>query len=107
MKKVNYSAVFFPDGSHMTWYYGDSSVKPSGVKSGDKARVKVIGKYSDDQVACWVVQWKDYKNQPSGKVLHITSKVQNGGKPYQSGQRASQNGYKKIDKPFYIDGVWN
>jgi len=105
LSKLNYTGIFLKDGTHMTFNYGLPLEYPKDIKSGDKAILKVVGEYSDDQVSCLVVEWNGIKKQPSGTLLHITTKVQNGGKPVQSGQRATKNGYNKIT-PYKLNGVW-
>lgn len=104
-EKLNYTGIKFKDGTHMTWVYGTPLKRPENVNIGDKTKVKVIGKYSDKDIACWVVEWEGKTKQPSGTLLHITTRVDNGAKPIMSGQRATQKGYKKVE-PFYIEGVW-
>jgi hypothetical protein len=89
----------------MTWNFGFPLVYPKNVNVGDKVKVKVVGMYEDDQVACYVVELDGITNQPKGTLLHITTKVENGGKPVMSGIRATENGYEKVE-PFYLDGVW-
>ena len=104
--KLNYTAIFFENGSHMTWNYGFPLQYPEGITPGDPARVKAIGKYEDDQVACWVLEYEGMTTQPNNeKLLHVTTKVENGGKPVMSGQRATEQGFEAIE-PFYLDGVW-
>jgi len=105
LKDINYTGIFFNDGMHMTWNYGLPRKYPSNIQSGELAEVTVIGKYEDDQVACWVVKYGRYTHQPSGTLLHVTTKVTNGGKAVMSGQRATKNGYEKI-KSFKLKGVW-
>jgi hypothetical protein len=102
---LNYTGVFFKDGKHMTWNFGFPLTYPDNVKVGQTVKVKVVGKYEDDQVACWVVELDGVKNQPKGTLLHITIKVENGGKPVMSGLRATEKGYEKVE-PFYIEGEW-
>ena len=104
-ENLNYTGIFFQDGTHMTWNYGFPLIYPKDTKQGDKAKVKVIGKYEDNQVQCWVVEWDEYTKQPKGTLLHITTKVENGGKPFMSGLRATEKGYEKI-KPFVLNGIW-
>ena len=103
--KLNYTGIHFENGTHMTWNYGFPLVYPEGVKVGDEAKVKVIGKYEDEQVACYVVEWNSHKKQPKGTLLHVTTKVENGGKPVMSGQRATDKGFEEV-KPFILKGVW-
>jgi len=110
-QKLNYTGIFFKNGTHMTWNYGLPLERPEGVESGDKIKVKVIGSYEDEQVACNIIELNInntiHKTQPNKTtLLHVTTKVENGGKPVMSGQRATKNGYEKIT-PFYLDGVWN
>lgn len=103
---LNYTAIFFDEGTHMTWKYGTPKEYPPGVHSGDNAQVKVVGKYEDEQVGCWVAKYKEHATQPgNNKLLHITTTVQNGGKPVMSGERATKFGYEKIT-PFILAGVW-
>lgn len=105
-RKLNYTGIFFKNGTHMTWHYGFPLERPDGVSEGDTTKVKVIGEYEDDQVKCLVVEWENHKKQPNDKtLLHITTEVRNGGKPVMSGQRATKYGYEKV-KPYYLDGVW-
>ncbi len=104
-KKIAFTGIFFKDKTHMTWHHGSPLKRPEGVEPGDKARVKVVGKYSDNQVACHIVEWEGKKKQPSGKLLHITTRVTNGGKPVMSGERATKKGYKEVT-PFYLEGAW-
>jgi hypothetical protein len=68
-------------------------------------KVKVVGEYSDDQVACYIVEWEGITKQPKGTLLNITYRVSNGGKPVMSGIRATEKGYNKI-KNFYLEGIW-
>lgn len=105
LSKLNYTGIFFKDGTHMTWNFGFPLAYPKGIESGQLAKVKVIGKYEDDQVACWVIEWENHTKQPKGTLLHITTKVTNGGKPVMSGLRATEKGFEEV-KPFYLEGVW-
>ena len=66
----------------------------------------MIGEYEDEQVACWVVEYEGIKTQPGKeKLLHVTTKVENGGKPVMSGERATEEGFKPVE-PFYLEGIW-
>jgi len=105
IKHLNYTGIFLDDGTHMTWIYGLPLKYPEGVKPGDKAKLKVIGVYEDDQVSCLVVEWNNKKKQPPGTLLHVTTKVQNGGKPMMSGKRATEKGYDKT-KTYFLEGIW-
>lgn len=105
-QKLNYTGIHFDDGTHMTWKYGFPLEYPEGVEVDDKAEVKVVGTYEDEQVACYVVEWKTHKKQPKKEtLLHVTTKVENGGKPVMSGQRATDKGFEEV-KPFILKGVW-
>lgn len=103
--KQTFTGIFFKDKTHMTWHFGTPLEWPEGVNPGDTTKVKVIGTYSDDQVSCYVVEWENYKKQPGGTLLHITTKVENGGKPVMSGERATEKGYTKIEHS-YLEGIW-
>ena len=102
---LNYTGLFFEDGTHMTFKYGMPKEYPPNVNPGDRDFVTVIGKYEDEQVSCWVVKYKNYTHQSNGTLLHITTKVQNGGKPAMSGQRATKLGYVPVSE-FKIFGEW-
>lgn len=90
----------------MTWDFGTPLQYPIGVHKGDEAEVTVVGKYNDKDVSCLIVEFKEFKVQPRGILLHITTRVENGAKAFDSGIRATKNGYKKIT-PYTIQGVWN
>lgn len=60
-----YTGIFFPDGTHMTWNFNPPNPEfPIGVEEGEKAIVKVIGRYEDSQLECLIVTWKGNKYQP-------------------------------------------
>lgn len=104
----NYSCIYFQDTKlHMTWHFGTPLTYPNGVNKGDEAEVIVVGKYNDNDVSCLIVGFKEFKEQPRGILLHITTRVENGAKPFDSGIRATKNGYKKIKTPYVLKGVWN
>lgn len=102
---LNYTGIFFDDGTHMTWNFGRPLQYPEGVSPGDEATVTVFGKYEDDDVGCWVMTWNGHDKQPKGTLLHATFKVENGAKPVMSGQRATANGFERIT-PFKKTGIW-
>lgn len=101
----NYTGIFFQDGKHMTWNFGSSNVFPNGINRNDEATVTIIGKYSDKDVSCLIVEWNGITNQPSGKLLHITTRCENGVSPSESGVRATKYGYQKVEQ-YQIKGVW-
>lgn len=100
-----YSGIFFADGTHMTYEFkpGNPSL-PKGVSEGQRATVKVIGTYEDEQVACLIVKYGSMTKQPGGTLLHITTKA-DGAKPVESGKRATQKGYERC-KPYSLNGTW-
>jgi hypothetical protein len=104
---MNYTGIFFDDGTHMTWNFGYPLTYPEGVTPGDLCTVSIYGRYEDEDVACFLVDFDGKLNQPSGTLLHITTKVENGSKPVMSGLRATEH-YEKIENfsPFTITGVW-
>lgn len=62
--KHNYTALFFKNGKHMTWVYGKGRLFPEGVSEGDIGIAKVVGHYSDKEVACYVVTFNGITTQP-------------------------------------------
>ena len=62
--KNNFTGLFFNDGTHMTWAYGKGLSFPEGVSEGDFGTVEFVGKYSDAEVACWVVTYNGLTHQP-------------------------------------------
>ena len=62
--KNNFTGLFFNDGTHMTWAYGKGLCFPEGVKEGDFGDVEFVGKYSDSEVACFVVTYNGLTHQP-------------------------------------------
>lgn len=105
---LNYTGIFFENGTHMTWNFGTPLEYPKGVKAGDKSTVVVHGIYADNDVECFIVSYETFMYQPKGTLLHITTKVQNGAKPVMSGQRATATPSKiqYFEEPFYLTGEW-
>jgi hypothetical protein len=62
--KNNFTGLFFNDGTHMTWAYGKGLCFPEGVKEGDYGTIEFVGKYSDSEVACFVVTFNGLTHQP-------------------------------------------
>lgn len=104
---INYTGIFFKDGSHMTWKYGTPLQYPPGVKPGDKAKVTVRGHYEDSEVGCLVVSWEGHNEQPGAapKLLHITTKCVDGAKPVLSGVRATKKGFQPCGE-YELEGEW-
>jgi hypothetical protein len=103
--KKNYTGVFLKNQKHMTWNYGFPLQYPNGVKVGDKVDLTVVGEYKDNEVECLIVKLGELEKQPSGTLLHITTKVYEGGKPVMSGLRATKKGYQEIEN-YTIKGIW-
>jgi len=106
MIKHTYTGIFFEDGTHMTWHFDLENILffPDGVEEGDFAIVKVVGKYEDEEVACFIVEWEEKSKTDIGIYLHITTKAKI--EPYYSGIRATENGWKYLDRPYYLKGIW-
>ena len=103
---MNYTGIFLND-SHMTWNFGFPLVYPEGVKPGDPAEIKILGRYDDEDVSCWICEFNDHYTQPKGTLLHITIETRNGAKPVMSGLRATQNPDNIVQCiPFKVQGQW-
>ena len=96
-----YAGFWLEDGSHVTWEYAPGNCSlPDGVIPGDNVTVRIIGKYSDDNVEVDIVEvvlrsGDVLTHQENGTVLHIT-RSSNGVHPVASGQRATKRGWKQV-----------
>jgi len=100
MTKI-YSGFFLEDGTHCTWEFNPGKCElPQGISEGDEVTLLRVGKYSDEDVECLIVRLVlpgsvngKIQKQPSGTLLHITTRCENGVKPVESGLRATEKGY--------------
>lgn len=105
-KEAFYTGIFFDENLHMTWHFdidGNAGF-PEHVKEGDSAEVEVLGQYEDEEVACFIVRWKGLSHNPQETLLHITTKALI--EAQYSGIRATKNGWKELDAPYILKGVW-
>jgi len=96
------------DRGHVTYDFNPGNcVLP--VPEGTEVELTWIGHYSDDEVACDILQvtlpdGKVITTQPNGTVLHSTYDCIEGVSPVQSGLRATTNGVYFINKVGYPYG---
>lgn len=103
MPKFNYTGIHFPNGTHMTYHYGDREY-PFGVRPKDfsnEVQAYAIGQNDDGCVIFCTFRGEAYR--PDGKPYHITVSCPNGEKPtfwetvYEE---------KHAFPPVTITGVW-
>lgn len=87
-------APVHPDflGHHITYMFGDDSVKP------EAATVKVIGHCVTDKVQCFVVEVNGSLLRPDGNFYHLTWSIDRskGAKPVDSNAAIKTNGFDHI-----------
>jgi len=85
---------------HVTWEFNPGKCTlPKSTFEGREVLVHVVGDYKDEDLSCLIVEvelpdGKVLTHQASGTVLHITTHVEPGVSPVQSGVRATAQGWE-------------
>jgi len=93
---------------HVTLHFAPKKcVFPKGIVENQEVTVNVVGEYSDENCKCLIVTINGNERQASGTYYHITTALEKGTSPVETGKRATALEYTAYpeDKQYTLTGV--